>query len=366
MKKIGLGLIIGIVSILLLACGKSDGKILGTWELYGFKVNGSEFTMEEISKMSKTAKSSAFDVISMTIIFKDGGNAYVSVEESRKKNDDILPWTLDGDKLQIGSDSSSLNFHGVYTDEKILIEVDSEGNGIILNKTSDNQSIVSDPTEEPSTEPSEEPSSKSSKEPSTEPSTAPSIFGTPTSENTTNDNIKIIKEYLYEDKEYELGFHYIRAIVIENTSDKTIDVSANTTAYNAGGTSIGRKSDSIYALGAHHQYVIVEKYYTEEWIAKFKTTIIGPTGEWDYIAIDDFTVKGTLYGNTVYIEYTPNSIQEKITSVETTILLFKNGNFVGTDYGYIYKPSTPGTWIDTNYISEDCDSVEVYVYGWGW
>lgn len=240
MKKIGLWLVIGMMSILLLACGKPEEKILGTWELYGFELDGSRFSLKEIKEMSSSAKFSIPNIYSMTIVFKEGGSAYVCGTEGYSNRDYLVEWSMDGDKVTAGASMS-----GILTGSDLKIELDSNNNYLILKKKSNSQSIVTESEEKVIEE-------------YTEPSTLSPCPGDPVSENETSNSIKIVKEYVNEEL-HGYSIRCIRAIVIENTSDKTIDVSSNTTTYDFNGNSLGGESNSIVALAPHIALILRHK-----------------------------------------------------------------------------------------------------------
>lgn len=148
MKKAFIGFLVFVMLLSLVACGNTTSKLesdeadsseagnsqvqenedwfTGTWNISSVEIDGSTFTIDEIEAMGDTSLSD------FQIVIKDGGKAYVYSNGEGT----LVDWKATESGISIGIRECTF-------DESKQLNLEINGNKLILSKTSDDQSITS-------------------------------------------------------------------------------------------------------------------------------------------------------------------------------------------------------------------------------
>lgn len=133
MKKI-ISLIMALtITIILSACSSAEAtysKYLGTWNVVSLDAEGVSFTVDELRALGEE------EMADFTIVIKDGGKAYVTVDG----DSDLLDWVETESGIKIGQGNCS------YLDGVLTLE--NNGYKINFEKISDSQVIENQQQEE--------------------------------------------------------------------------------------------------------------------------------------------------------------------------------------------------------------------------
>ncbi|MCR5690758.1 MAG: leucine-rich repeat domain-containing protein [Eubacterium sp.] len=125
MKKILLGLLVGLFALMTVACGqKSEASYCGTWQLMSVEKDGSKYTTSELEKLGEKNFSQVY------MVLKEGGSAYLK----DAYNGNTSSWSVEGDGLKIAEKIC------LYEDNFIV--TDRNGSTVYFAKISDNQDIT--------------------------------------------------------------------------------------------------------------------------------------------------------------------------------------------------------------------------------
>ena len=133
MKKIISLIMVFIVNITLSACSSPEPtytKYLGTWTVVSLDAEGVSFTVDELRALGEE------EMADFTIVIKDGGKAYVTVDG----DSDLLDWVETESGIKIGQGNCT------YLDGVLTLE--NNGYKINFEKISDSQVIENQQQEE--------------------------------------------------------------------------------------------------------------------------------------------------------------------------------------------------------------------------
>lgn len=144
------------------------------------------------------------------------------------------------------------------------------------------------------------------------------------------------------------------ALIIQNSSSKTVRVEANVTAKDAGGNIIGARSGSVDAVPSGAETCVITKVSDVLGVADFDYTL-SVQEEYDYInpIMQDISFEQSLTGEKAIVTCTNNG-EETGKNLHVVALFFRGEEFVYYDNNVIVEIAPGGT-----------KSVEVYPYGVG-
>ncbi|MFQ9515344.1 MAG: hypothetical protein ACLRZ9_05910 [Eubacterium sp.] len=172
-----------------------------------------------------------------------------------------------------------------------------------------------------------------------------------------------VTEYTYEVKDWDYTLHYL---IIKNNSNKTIQVSSNSTALNSKGDIIGAADGEINALGAGCTSYIKEYFDGVTNAKKFNYELYVEESDYYEDVINDLNVKISKTKDKIVVSCTNNG-SESAEFVEGLALFFKNGKLVDSEENYITDKDSEiksGKTISQDFKTyEKFDDVKFYLSG---
>ena len=189
------------------------------------------------------------------------------------------------------------------------------------------------------------------------------IGGDDTKEGQIQNGIAILREYTLPDS---IGWYTRHFLVVQNTTQETLEVHTSSLAYDEGGSLLGLGEGSVDALGSGCISVIIEAYETGTPIASYDTTVEATLSTYSQSVIQDLTYEEIPISGAAVVTVS-NHGEEKAEFVEGYVLFFKNGVLVDYDSNY-YTDSDyelkPGASIRKQFDTyADFDEIEVYLTG---
>lgn len=175
------------------------------------------------------------------------------------------------------------------------------------------------------------------------------------------EDVEILSEYILNGSWYTYHF-----VIIQNNTDKTLNVSTNSKAYATDGTLVSVDSSEFDALGAGCVSAIWEMFNTDEEVAYCDTKITSKTPKYYESVIQDLSYEETLIKDGVIYEVTNNS-SEAAKFVEGYALFFNGNEIVDWERNYFTDDDSeikPGDTINQQFNCRKAfDRVEFYLNG---
>jgi len=176
-----------------------------------------------------------------------------------------------------------------------------------------------------------------------------------------NKSFEIIKEY-----SYECSYATFHIFVIKNTSNETITVASNSTAFDSNGVAIGADGATLDVLGAGCTSMMYEYHKGVSGVASYETTITASEEELFDSVIQDIQIEKSTQPGKVIVTLTNTGTQDA-EFVEAHAIFLKNGKAVHHDSSYVVDSDSciksGATLSEQIDCREDFDEVEVYVTG---
>ena len=175
--------------------------------------------------------------------------------------------------------------------------------------------------------------------------------------------VEILKEYTLSDG---IGWYTRHFMVIQNTSNVTVDVSTSSLAYDKDGNVVSTDDASFEALGAGCISVMYEAFETESEIAYYETTLNVSESRYYESVIEDLSyIQNDIDGGAVF--QVTNNGTEPADFVEGYALFFRNGELIGFESNYFTDDDSEiksGATISKQFNSyENFDTIEFYLTG---
>ena len=141
------------------------------------------------------------------------------------------------------------------------------------------------------------------------------------------EDIEIIKDYTLTNSWYTRHYY-----IVKNNTDKTVDVTTRTTAYDESGETVGYEEGMVDALGPGCTSVIYEMYDTDKTISDYEVDLRYDTSSYDSV-IQDLSYECSDLGDGAVFEITNNG-DKKAEFVEGYAFFFLDGELVEVDNTY--------------------------------
>lgn len=178
-----------------------------------------------------------------------------------------------------------------------------------------------------------------------------------------NEDIEILAEYTLADG---IGWYTRHFVVVRNNTNKTLEISTSSKAYDGDGNVLGLASSGVDALGAGCTTVFYEAFETSSTIASYDMNITYKPSTWAESVIQDLSYSETIINNGAIYDVTNNG-NEAAEFVEGCALFFSGDTLVGYDSNYITDDDLEiksGETISEQFrCYESFDRVEFYLNG---
>lgn len=175
------------------------------------------------------------------------------------------------------------------------------------------------------------------------------------------EDVEILSEYILNGSWYTYHF-----VIIQNNTNKTLNVSTNSKAYATDGTLVSVDGSEFDALGAGCVSAIWEMFNTDEEVAYCDTKITSKTPKYYESVIQDLSYEETLIKDGVIYEVTNNG-SEAAKFVEGYALFFNGNEIVDWERNYFTDDDSeikPGDTINQQFnCRKTFDRVEFYLNG---
>ena len=142
-----------------------------------------------------------------------------------------------------------------------------------------------------------------------------------TKEKDYSNKVKIVNEYTLPDG---IGWYTRHFMIVENTSDVTVDISTSSVAYSSDGSIISAANSSLYAIGAGCTSILYEPFETNKEVAFYETKIKATASNYYKSVIQDLSyTKNNIDGGAVF--QVTNNGDYDAEFVEGYVLFFLNG-----------------------------------------
>ena len=187
---------------------------------------------------------------------------------------------------------------------------------------------------------------------------------TPTkSDNSNNGEVEILAEYTLSDG---IGWYTRHFIVIKNNTDKTVDVSTSSLAYDKEENLLGADEGSFDALGSGCTSVLYEAFKIEGEIDHYETELSFSKTKYYKSVIQDLSYEQNDIEKGAVFKVTNNG-KESAEFVKGYALFFKDGEIVSYDDIYFTDDDNElksGKTISKQITSyKDFDNIEFYLTG---
>lgn len=183
------------------------------------------------------------------------------------------------------------------------------------------------------------------------------------SNNSSNEDVEILAEYTLSDG---IGWYTRHFIVIKNNTDKTVDVSTSSLAYDEEGNLLGADEGSFDALGSGCTSVLYEAFKVEGEIDHYETELNFSKSKYYKSVIQDLSYEQNDIEKGAVFKVTNNG-KESAEFVKGYALFIKDGKIVSYDDIYFTDDDNElksGKTISKQMTSyEDFDKIEFYLAG---
>lgn len=177
------------------------------------------------------------------------------------------------------------------------------------------------------------------------------------------EEIEVLAEYTLPDG---IGWYTRHFVVVRNNTNKTLEISTSSKAYDGDSNVLGLASSGIDALGAGCTTVFYEAFETSSTIASYDMNITYKPSTWAESVIQDLSYSETIINNGAIYDVTNNG-NEAAEFVEGYALFFSDDTLVGYDSNYITDDDLEiksGETISEQFrCYESFDRVEFYLNG---
>lgn len=177
------------------------------------------------------------------------------------------------------------------------------------------------------------------------------------------EEIEVLAEYTLPDG---IGWYTRHFVVVRNNTNKTLEISTSSKAYDGDGNVLGLASSGVDALGAGCTTAFYEAFETSSAIAFYDMNITYKPSTWAESVIQDLSYSETIINNGVIYDVTNNG-NEAAEFVEGYALFFSGDTLVGYDSNYITDDDSEiksGETISKQFrCYESFDRVEFYLDG---
>ena len=175
--------------------------------------------------------------------------------------------------------------------------------------------------------------------------------------------VEILAEYTLPDS---IGWYTRHFMVVKNNSNKTVDISTSSLAYDKNGKIISSTDSSFYALGAGCTSMFYEAFETAEKIEYYNMSMnVVPSKYYKSVIQDLSFVQNDIDSGAIF--QVTNNGTDTAEFVEGYALFFLNGELVDYDSAYFIDNNLeikPQKTISKQLNSyEDFDSIEFYLTG---
>lgn len=175
------------------------------------------------------------------------------------------------------------------------------------------------------------------------------------------ESIEVVNEYTYEN-----SYATEHIFVIKNTSNKTINVGSNSTAFDSNGEAIGADSATLDVLGAGCTSVMYEYHKGVSGVASYETTFTASEEKYYDSVIQDIQIEKITQPGKVIVTLTNTGTQDA-EFVQAHAIFLKDGKVVSYKFEYVVDTDSciksGATLSEQIDCREDFDEVEVYVTG---
>lgn len=174
--------------------------------------------------------------------------------------------------------------------------------------------------------------------------------------------VQVVKEYTFKDS---IGWYTYHFYVIQNTSDKTVDISTSSVAYGTDGAVISSDDSDFYALGSGCTSIMYEAFETSADIDHYDTKWKVSKSYYTSVIQDLSYVQNDVEDGAVF--QVTNNGTEAAEFVEGYALFFSGDQLVGFNSTYFTNDNSeinPGETISEQFSEYDSfDRIEFYLDG---